>query len=97
MSISILGARSVGDLALSALVKEWVKSVFQLDECVTVMVSELQCTEPNCPPVETVIAIMDQPGKPKQYKLHKTIGEVTFADIEELSQGSLHELASKHD
>jgi hypothetical protein len=86
MAISILVPRSVGNSPLSPLIKEWVKSVFQLDESITVMVTELQCTEPGCPPLETVIAIMDRPGMPRQYKLHKAIAEVTLADIEGLRE-----------
>ena len=84
MAISLLITRGVGESHLAPLVKAWVRNVFQLEDSVTVMVTELQCMEPGCPPVETVVAIMDQPGRPKQYKLHKAMPEVTLADIEEL-------------
>lgn len=47
---------------------------------VVVMVTELACSEPGCPPVETVIALM-YPGKPRQFKLHKPTREVTADDI----------------
>ena len=90
MAINLLIPRSGGNSHLAPVVKAWVKNVFQLDEFVTVMVTELECTEPGCPPLETVIAIMDQPGTPKQFKLHKRIAELTVADIEALRKTDPH-------
>jgi hypothetical protein len=40
-----------------------------------VMVTELRCSEPGCPPIETVIAILSK-GANRQHKLHKRIEEV---------------------
>ncbi len=51
----------------------------------TVMVTELACVEPGCPPVETVIALL-APGRPAEvHRLHVPIAEVTRADIEALA------------
>jgi hypothetical protein len=36
-----------------------------------------------------VIAILDQPGARRQHKLHKSIAEVTFADVAALKRGTL--------
>jgi len=47
---------------------------------VTILVTELTCTEPGCPPTETVIALM-HPGAPRQYKIHKPLADVTASDI----------------
>ncbi len=47
---------------------------------VTVMVTELRCTEPGCPALETVIAILDTPGQPRQHKLQKPLADVTISD-----------------
>ncbi|MFV0533280.1 MAG: hypothetical protein ACK5MR_06475 [Cumulibacter sp.] len=57
-----------------ALVAEYVP------DDVVVMVTELACSEPGCPPVETVIALM-YPGNPQQFKLHKPVCEVTADDV----------------
>ena len=68
-------------------VKSWVFEAFDLSEEVSVMITQLQCTEEGCPPIETVIAIMETPGKPRQYKIHKPLAEVKQTDIVSLTSG----------
>ncbi len=68
-------------------VKSWVSQAFDLSEDVSVMITQLQCTEEGCPPIETVIAIMETPGKPRQYKIHKPLAEVKQTDIVSLTAG----------
>lgn len=73
----------------SARVREIVKAVIA-DDNVTIMVTELTCTEPGCPPRETVIALM-HPGAPVQYKIHKPLREVNPDDIAAAFAASEHE------
>ncbi len=63
-------------------VKEWIYKAFQLDEEISVSLSQLQCTEAGCPPIETVIAVMSNPTQ--QYKIHKSIAEIEYQDIAQL-------------
>jgi len=63
-------------------VKEWIYQALKLDEEIPISLSQLQCTEPNCPPLETVIAVMKNPVE--QYKIHKPIAEIEYTDITEL-------------
>ncbi len=44
--------------------------------------NQLTCREPGCPPIETAIALAEQP--PKQYKIHKAIAEIQQSDIYQL-------------
>jgi len=67
------------------LVKTWVREIFMVPDDVTVMITELQCTEPGCPPMETVIAIMRTGQAPEQYKLHQAVVDVTHSDIAALN------------
>jgi hypothetical protein len=87
MTISILAPRTQSNPAHTQEIKQWIRAVFQLSDDVTVMVTELQCSEPGCPPVETVIAIMNTGRDPSRYKLHKAIRDVTAEDIRELRKG----------
>ena len=73
------------DLRQLVRVKSWVSEVFDLSEDISVMITQLQCTEEGCPPIETVIAIMEMPGKPRQYKIHKPLAEVDQTDIVSLT------------
>jgi hypothetical protein len=63
-------------------VKEWIYQALKLDEEIPISLSQLQCNEPNCPPIETVIAVMKSPVE--QYKIHKPIAEIEYKDIAEL-------------
>jgi hypothetical protein len=81
MNFDLFGSRPKTDPKRIAEVKEWATEVFRLGSDASVMVTELRCTEPGCPPLETVIAILDRPGQPRQYKIHKAIADLTFADV----------------
>jgi hypothetical protein len=50
-------------------IKAWTRGVFHLSDETTVMVTELECREPGCPPIETVIALLKGPGNTQQYKI----------------------------
>jgi hypothetical protein len=78
-------------------VKEWVAEVFRLGSDVSVMVTELRCTEPGCPPLETVIAILDQPGQPRQFKIHKAVADVTFADVLHVSKSKPNNCSTREE
>ena len=62
--------------------KAWVHETVDISTDVPVSISQLACHEPNCPPVETVIAIMTHP--PQQFKLHQPVGEILQSDIQSL-------------
>ena len=66
-------------------IKAWTRGVFHLNDQTTVMVTELECREPGCPPIETVIAVLKGPGNTLQYKIHKTANEIGFSDVEGLA------------
>ncbi len=65
-----------------ARIRAWVRGEIEDDET-TVLVTELACTEPGCPPLETVIGLLNESGQ-VQHKLHKPLAEVTKADVEGL-------------
>ena len=68
-------------------IKAWVRRLWVLSDETTVMVTELECREPGCPPIETVIAVLEGPGRTTQYKIHKAADEVSHADVEALATG----------
>jgi hypothetical protein len=71
----------------TARIKAWVSEAFGVADTATVLVTELRCSEPGCPPLETVIALLGASGPAKQYKLHKAVAEVTEADVKALAAG----------
>ena len=63
-------------------IKVRVAELLELDQDATVIVTELNCQDDDCPEVETVIAIF-RPNQPEiQITLHSGIEEITDAEIE---------------
>jgi hypothetical protein len=67
--------------ARTRLVKSWVREVAGVDEDATIMVSELACREPGCPPLEVVMAILRPDQPPVQRKIHKALDELEADDV----------------
>lgn len=86
----MFGMRQGDDAARAARVREvrqWVRERFAVPDDATVMVTELQCTEPGCPPVETVVAVLRGPGRRAQAKVPRPVTELTRDDIAALPLG----------
>jgi hypothetical protein len=64
----------------AAALKVRVRQMLKLPEDAVVMITELRCTEPGCPPLETVIVVMAD-GESKQYKIHKAMVDLQDADL----------------
>jgi hypothetical protein len=65
-----------------------VFETFRLSEDTPLIITELECAEEGCPPLETVIVILDTPGDPRQYKVFKPLAEVTAEDIASVAAGA---------
>ncbi len=61
--------------------KTWVYEALDLPTDVPVSISQLQCHEPGCPPIETVIAVMSQ--LPQTYKIHAAVEAIAKSDVEQ--------------
>jgi hypothetical protein len=71
-----------GDEAETARqIKRWVAEVLDLPPQVLVMVAELSCSEPGCPPVETVISIQRAGAPPRVHKIHRPAAEIAQGDL----------------
>jgi hypothetical protein len=85
IDVNPFGARR-RDPEKAAQIKGWAREAFDVKDDVTIMVTELRCTEPDCPPLETVIALMQaDASKPIQHKLHKPLAEVSRDDVASLA------------
>lgn len=70
-----------------AMIKSWSISLLDFPPQANLLVTELQCHEEGSPPVETVIAALVEGEPPRQWKLHKSVSEVTRDDIVHLASG----------
>jgi hypothetical protein len=67
--------------AETARLKRLTYKRFRLPEGVIVMVNELACLVPGCPPVETVFAFWPEDGQRRQFKVFKAAAEVEASDL----------------
>jgi hypothetical protein len=63
-----------------ARVQDWTRERFALPEHATVMVIELVCRRPDCPPLETVVAFWEEEQR-RHFKVFKPIAEVVPGDL----------------
>jgi nitrate reductase delta subunit len=71
--------KSPEHVAALGRVRDWVRERFKLDET-AILVAEVACAVPGCPPVETVIAFWDA-GQRHHFKVFKPVALVTAADL----------------
>jgi nitrate reductase delta subunit len=61
-------------------VREWVRERFKLAPEAVIMVSEVTCNLPGCPPLETVVAFWENDQR-HHFKLFKAVEEVIFDNL----------------
>ncbi len=77
------GMRRPGDAAArhASDVRGWVRDRFSLPPETVVLVAELSCTVPGCPPVETVIAFWEGEERRYRIKIFKPLAAVIRDDL----------------
>ncbi|MFO0426163.1 MAG: hypothetical protein ACK526_06310 [Planctomyces sp.] len=71
-----------------AVVRGWACRVLDVPADSFVMVRQVECRDPGCPPVETIIAILSENDRPRQWKIAKPLTLVTQEDVESLADVS---------
>jgi len=75
-----LGPRRDGDHALALeRVRGWVRARFALGDA-AVLVAEVACGIPGCPPIETAVAFWCE-GRRHHFKVFKPVAAVTEDDL----------------
>ena len=62
-------------------VRDWTRARFRLGDDITILVSQVSCRLPGCPPLETVVAFWTDGDKRHQFKLFKPVAEITPDDL----------------
>jgi hypothetical protein len=62
-------------------VKGWVRDALALDDDVMILVTELPCSEPGCPPIETAITLIGSDLR-RVVTIHGTVGELEREVVE---------------
>ncbi len=79
----MLGSFSKANAPAPALerIREWTRKRFQLTSDDAVLATELACSVPGCPPLETVVAFWTADGQRHHFKIFKPASEVTPDDL----------------
>ena len=62
-------------------VREWTRVRFGLDKDAAILIAELNCSVPGCPPLETAIAFWTADDVRYQFKLLRPVAEIVQSDI----------------
>ncbi len=65
----------------SEQVESWTRDRFDLSSDALVVVADVRCQVPGCPPRETLVAFWQPGGLRYRYKVFKPVAEVVEADI----------------
>jgi nitrate reductase delta subunit len=74
-------ALSADHIAAMDQVRAWTRARFGLAADAPVLVAQLACTVPGCPPLETAVAFWTADERRHQFKLLKPVEEVSREDI----------------
>jgi hypothetical protein len=74
------GKKSQGDGAAAHRLRDWTRARFALADDETVMVSEVACGVPGCPPIETHLVFWTAAGR-HHFKIFKPLAEVIEDDL----------------
>lgn len=62
-------------------IRGWTRERFALEANDTILVTELACTVPGCPPLETVVAFWTADGQRHHFKVFKPAEQVVPEDL----------------
>jgi len=65
-------------------IRIWVRQALEFPPQAPIVVKEVPCVKPGCPPIETAIMVLLENEPPRFYKIQKTINAVTFDSVYDL-------------
>ena len=73
--------KSVADQAALDQIREWTRVRFRLGDEAAILVTQIECKTPGCPPIETIVAFWTAPEKRHHFKVFKPAAEVFEDDL----------------
>jgi hypothetical protein len=79
MPVNLFSKKPAVSAEQSQQIKDWLYEILQIDRQMVISMSQLQCQDSGCPPIQTAIAIMTSPHR--VIRIHKAIPDITHADV----------------
>lgn len=79
----------------TAAIKEWARTALGLDEDAVVSINELSCSQPDCPPRETVLLVLRSGAPAIRISIHKAIVDIGEPDVLDACLGSADVLEAR--
>jgi hypothetical protein len=70
-------------------IRFWTRQNLGFPPGAPIVIKEVPCVKPGCPPIETAIMVFLKGEPPRLYKIQKTINEVTFDHVYNLIENPL--------
>jgi G3E family GTPase len=70
-------------------IRYWLRQNFAMPKDTAIIIKEVPCVKPACPPVETAIMAMQKNAPPRLFKVQKPINEITFNHIYDLIENPM--------
>ena len=65
-------------------IKQILREALDVRDTAIITVNEITCLEEGCPPIETVVAVLQSNSPTLQNKIHKPINDVQADDLKEV-------------
>jgi G3E family GTPase len=70
-------------------IRYWMRQNFGFPKEARIVIKEVPCVKPGCPPIETSIMAILKREPPRLFKVQRTINEITFDNIYDLIENPL--------
>jgi len=70
-------------------IRYWARQNLEFPADAPIVVKEVPCVKPGCPPIETALIVFLKGEPPRLFKIQRTINDVTFDDVYNLIENPL--------
>lgn len=70
-------------------IRYWMRQNFGFAREVPIVVKEVPCVKPSCPPIETAIMAILRNEPPRHFKIQRPINEITFDNVYDLIENPM--------
>ena len=70
-------------------IRYWMRQNFGFAKDIPIVVKEVPCVKPACPPIETAIVALLKNAPPQHFKIQRPINEITFDNVYDLIENPM--------